>query len=204
MAMFTPNMTRWLARNVPGKTFDEAASVFNGRFGCEFTPRQIKGHCVYHGIKAGRKGRKGRGYKIGTECVTDKRSGFVYIKISDKPVKGCMGLSGEKKHFVIWESANGPVPPGHIVVFADRDKSNFDLGNLLLIGKREFFYMCRHGMLSGDPDVTKTNMLIARCHLAIVDGANKLTESTRHYSVKGKLRRWQKSSKQGRGGKNGE
>jgi len=69
MAMFTPNMTRWLARNVPGKTFDEAASVFNGRFGCEFTPRQIKGHCVYHGIKAGRKGRKGRGYKIGTECA---------------------------------------------------------------------------------------------------------------------------------------
>lgn len=40
-------------------------------------------------------------------------------------------------HVLMWEQANGPVPDGHVVVFADRDATNIQLSNLLLVSYAE-------------------------------------------------------------------
>ncbi|MGP0074877.1 MAG: HNH endonuclease signature motif containing protein [Bryobacteraceae bacterium] len=37
----------------------------------------------------------------------------------------------------VWEQHRGPIPPGHIVVFKDRDRSNCAIENLELISKAE-------------------------------------------------------------------
>lgn len=40
-------------------------------------------------------------------------------------------------HKLIWEEHNGPVPAGHIVVFKDRNRRNFDPANLECISRGE-------------------------------------------------------------------
>jgi hypothetical protein len=192
--IFTTKMTQWLSKNVHGKTFNEITHLFNSRFNTVCTPHQIKGRCIYYGIKADRKGKTNKDCEVGTEKVIDKRSGVVYIKISRKTTKGCskVGLPGtwRQKHFVIWEAVNGPVPKSHIVIFADRNKINFEIDNLILVSKKELFYMCKHEMLSSNPDLTKTNLLIVRHRLLIIDRVNRLTGKRHHYSVEDKYRRF--------------
>lgn len=40
-------------------------------------------------------------------------------------------------HIIVWEQANGPVPPGHIVRFVDGDTKNIVLSNLICITRSE-------------------------------------------------------------------
>ena len=40
-------------------------------------------------------------------------------------------------HKLVWEAAHGPVPQGHIVVFRDSNRRNFDLANLECISQAE-------------------------------------------------------------------
>jgi hypothetical protein len=71
------------------------------------------------------------GKDIGYERVN--RDGYIEVKVKD-------GLQGEandnfrRKHHVVWEEANGtPVPKHTTIVFADRDKRNFDPRNLVAV-----------------------------------------------------------------------
>ena len=209
MAIFTPKMIRWLSRNVPGKTFNETAPVFNAKFGTELAPGQIRWRCNRLGIKSGvTKGyRLERGYRVGDECIPDKkRDCTVYVKVAEGRGKNNganRNGTWRRKHFVVWETANGPLPQGCHVIFADGDKGNFDINNLLLVSRREYFFMNKNGMFSNDPDVTKTNLLITKHRLLIFDKVYGLAGKKSHYSVENNYRRWEKSSKQGRGGKNG-
>jgi hypothetical protein len=191
MGIFTVKMTRWLSKNVPGKTYNEITLLFNNRFNAEFTPSQIKERCINFGIKTGYKGHR-KEHKVGTERIIDKKSGVTYIKTSNKPTKGCgkIGLTGtwRQKHSVIWEAANGKIPKGHIIIFADRNKTNFDIENLLPVSKREFFYMARYGLLTGSAELTRTNHAIAKHVLAIADAVRRLTGGKTHYAVKDEYR----------------
>lgn len=69
--------------------------------------------------------------QIGAERVT--KDGVLERKVTDtrsrkdwRPVKDLM-----------WEEHHGPIPPGHIVVVADRDKAHLCITNLLCITKAE-------------------------------------------------------------------
>lgn len=59
----------------------------------------------------------------GHEVLT--KDGYIKIRIS----KGNYKL----KHRVIWEQNNGKIPRGHVVVFKDGNKLNFDINNFELI-----------------------------------------------------------------------
>ncbi|MEN6487843.1 MAG: HNH endonuclease [Smithella sp.] len=50
---------------------------------------------------------------IGTERTN--RDGYVEVKIAD----GRLNKNWKAKHIFIWETANGPVPKGHVVIFGD-------------------------------------------------------------------------------------
>lgn len=47
-------------------------------------------------------------------------------------------------HRVIWEAVNGPIPPNHHIHHMDGDKSNYSIGNLLLMTKSD--HQRLHGM----------------------------------------------------------
>lgn len=39
-------------------------------------------------------------------------------------------------HKIVWEAANGPVPPGHEIHHLDHDKSNWRLENLMAMDRK--------------------------------------------------------------------
>jgi hypothetical protein len=97
---------------------------------------------------------------IGTERLD--KSGYVKVKIAGS-------YTWKSKNQVIWEAANGPIPKNHVVIFADRDKSNFDLNNLILVSKAELTTMARNKLLSSDPELTRAGKVIADIKLRIAE-----------------------------------
>lgn len=62
-------------------------------------------------------------------CITVRSDGYKYIRLAmNKWVL---------YHRYVWEQAYGPIPPGMILVFKDRNPLNCDLGNLELITRSE-------------------------------------------------------------------
>lgn len=68
---------------------------------------------------------------VGTEILwKDSRKkdghGYWYVKVAEPRV-------WKAKHHLLWESVNGPIPEGHIVIFLDGDTNNVTIENLRMI-----------------------------------------------------------------------
>lgn len=90
---------------------------------------------------------------VGTEI--ERPDGYLYVKIAEP-------RSWKQKHRVIWEQENGPVPDKHKLVFADGDKRNFSLDNLLLVTDNDLLTMNRSKLIFKDPELTKTGAIISK------------------------------------------
>ena len=85
-------------------------------------------------FKKGNVPHKARNLKIGSERL-DKDS-YIEVKIKEHSTPG-KNDCWRGKHLVIWEKEhNKKVPPGHVVIFVDHDKRNFDPSNLALVKRR--------------------------------------------------------------------
>jgi hypothetical protein len=186
MHRFTPKEIRFLEQKIAGRPFVELTELFNRHFNLSLTFRQITGACNYHRLRNGRgtghvspnKGRKGwhppgavlfkpghKGYgrlPLGTERINEK--GYIKVKISHSKTQR---KSWKSKHVILWEKAHGKVPKGCAIIFADKNKLNLDLANLLLVSKREFGVMNRFRLISNNADVTKVGKTIADIHILI-------------------------------------
>ncbi len=133
----------------------EITEAFNARFDVVVTVKKIRGitrnrkmlsgrtGCFKEGGVSWNKGTKGlmkanktsfkKGHKtdnkasIGTERLTsiDK---YIKVKVAQPNV-------WELKHRLLWENANGAIPPGQCVVFKDGDRTNCSIDNLDLIDR---------------------------------------------------------------------
>jgi len=155
---------------------------FNNHFGLAVTEDAIKQVCLRRGIKTGRTGRfakgnnpfnKGKKGHNGFSCtrfkegnrphtwkpvdseVVDNKDGYVHIKTAEPNV-------WRAKQVVLWEQANGPVPDGSCVIFADGDKLNFTPDNLVTVTRAELLYLNRKTLIKEDKDLTKTAVNVAR------------------------------------------
>ncbi|MCL2413548.1 MAG: HNH endonuclease, partial [Bacteroidales bacterium] len=118
-----------------------------------------------------KKGNIPTNYKpIGSERIGKKPKnsnlGYTEIKVAD-PNKWKM------KHVIVWEAVNGPVPKGHCVIFADRDKSNFDIDNLLLVSRAELARMNQKGYIFENAELTKTGHIMAKLDCALGNKKNQ-------------------------------
>lgn len=99
----------------------------------------LKGYC----IKGGGNGFR---YKKGhipwhTKEIYSERldkDGYVLIKLDDRN-------KWKRKHIWIWEKEHGKVPEGHIIIFRDNNKYNFDINNLKCISRSVNAILCREG-----------------------------------------------------------
>jgi len=159
--------------------------MFNKKFHLKLSLKQFEKLTYKHGITNGvgkwkkghipwSKGKKciwGRKYfrskyPLGTERIN--KEGFVEIKTSYHK-----HYNYERKHVVIWEKANGKIPKGHVVIFADKNRQNFDLNNLMLISRAELAVMNRNGFIFNNIDLTKTGKVIADLIMAIAKRRKK-------------------------------
>lgn len=79
-----------------------------------------------------KKGQIPKNWKpLGYERIST--DGYLERKVRD--LQG--GKNYRSVHLILWESVNGPLPPGHAVVFKDGNKQNITLDNLELVSRAE-------------------------------------------------------------------
>ena len=69
---------------------------------------------------------------IGHERVT--KEGYLQRKMTDT---GVTNRDYVNVHHLLWRSAGNDIPPGHILIFRDGDKTNIAMENLELISRQE-------------------------------------------------------------------
>lgn len=87
-----------------------------------------------------------------------------YVEIKTKDPK-----TWRMKHVVTWEAEHGLVPKGCVVIFADGNRRNFDINNLILISKRQLLALNQRGLIKDNAELTKTGLLITDIHIGIAD-----------------------------------
>jgi len=81
--------------------------------------------------------------------------GYAEIKVADPNV-------WELKHRYIYKQHYGKIPDGYNVMFADKNRQNFDIDNLILVSKSEDLIMNRNELFFEDKELTKSGHLIAK------------------------------------------
>ncbi|SNZ14518.1 HNH endonuclease [Terribacillus aidingensis] len=186
MRLFTKEQHEFLVEHVEGRTTKELAEIMNNKFNLSVSKQQIhyykknhrlvsnistafnKGHIpknkgtkgLYNsgGNKTSfKKGQKAHNYKpVGyerTDCY-----GYVLVKVNDE---GPWHKRWRHKHKIVWEEANGPIPPNHVILFADQNKENIVAENLLLVSRKQLATLNKQDLLSNNAELTKTGIIMA-------------------------------------------
>ena len=189
---WTDEEKEYLASIVKGSTYEEITKQMNDKFEYNFSKEQIKGMMYRNKLTTGTVGyfKKGstpwnkglKGYMganktsfkkgtippqyrpVGSERIT--KDGYIEIKVED-PNKW------ELKHRVIWEQHNGEIPKGYAIIFADGDKSNLDIDNLLLVSRKQLLFMNRNNLRSENKEFTKVGVNIANVMLKLSEIESK-------------------------------
>lgn len=190
---YTKEQRDFIEKNVHGLMNSGLAELFNAKFDTNVTSGQISAYKGNHGLisnldttfkkglKPFNKGMKQSDYMtkesiektkntrfkkgdipkstrpVGSERICSK-DGYILIKTKEP-------RSWRLKHRVIWEQEHGPIPPGYIVKFLDGNKLNLELDNLVLIHRSQNAVINKQGLLSNEPEVAKTGILISEVML---------------------------------------
>ena len=107
---------------------------------------------------------------IGTEkMLTD---GYIWIKVNDLP-KVKKQENWIQKHRVVYEKHYGKIPEGHVVIFLDRNRENFDPENLAAIKRSELARLNKEGLIYDDSNLTKVGIGIVRLSSKILERGRK-------------------------------
>lgn len=205
MHIFTNREGEFIRQHVRGKSNLELTELFNSTFGLALKVEQIKAYKKNHHISSGltgqfpkgnipmNKGIKGVIYEgcratqfkkgqrphnlqpVGTEIM--KGDGYIYIKIGEPNI-------WKQKHLLLWEEELGPVPVGFRVMFADRNKKNVSMDNLILATEAEVLIMNRMKLITDDKELTKSGLLVAKIVLKAAERKNELKRRKREKWIK--------------------
>ena len=178
---YTKEELDYIRKIAPGRHYHEIVEMFNRKFEFQINVKKLKETLRNHKISTGLTGRfekgitphnKGKKFpgtgnkttfrkgatphnkmKVGEDAVTT--DGYVKTKIAEPNV-------WEYKHKLIWKEKNGPIPEGHSVIFADGNRMNLDIDNLLLVSKAELLMLNRRRLISGDSELTKTGLNVVK------------------------------------------
>ncbi len=172
----------YLKKITSGHHYAEIQKMINKKFDLNLTINQIKGAISRYKLNTGftghlpkgniphNKGMKGIYAKgsektwfkkgqipfnhkpVGSERIT--KDGYIEIKIAESN-------KWRLKHLVIWEKKNGKVPKGYAIVFSDRDKTNLNIDNLILVTRHQLLIMNKNKLIYNDSELTKTGIVIA-------------------------------------------
>ena len=163
-----------------GKSHNEILELMNSKFEYQFSLTQIKGAIKRYKLNTGRTGQFEKGQTswnkdtkgltkanktsfkkgnipknhkpVGSERIT--KDGYTEIKVAE-PSKWRL------KQRVIWEEYNGKIPSNSVIIFADGDKSNICIDNLLLVTRKQLSVLNRYKLIKQDAELTKTGINIA-------------------------------------------
>jgi len=189
--LYTQEQLNYIAEARKTMTAKQIATQFNARFGTNKNAKAIQVTCKRYGWKSSTDGRfekgcqpwnadtKGRGLTcanitsfkkgntpachrpVGSERI-DSKEGYLYIKVSEPN-------TWKQKHIVLWESINGPVPPGHIVRFIDGDITNIEPENIELSSRQELLQYNINGLNKADQELKPLIRMISKINVKLFE-----------------------------------
>lgn len=180
---YTDEEKTFMQEYVPGHSYREIQKAFIDRFGWNITIDQVNSYIGNHKLNTGRtgyfekghipnnKGKKGvcasgcektwfkkgnipKNHRtVGSERIN--KDGYVEVKV-EEPNKWKL------KHRVIWESVNGKIPKGYVVIFRDNDKKNTNIENLILVDRGTLATLNKTGLCNYNGEFKETAINIAK------------------------------------------
>lgn len=196
----TKEQDEWILEHFAGTGNPMLACMLNEKFGTSFTAEQMKNYKSRNKLNSGLTGQFSKGhtpankgkkmskeqYDISKHTMFKKgnippnripigserfdKNGYVQIKVQD----GNMNMNWKFKQVKVWEDANGTVPKGHIVIFLDGDRTNFDLDNLKMISKSTNARLNQNHLRHSDRELTKTGVAMAEVITAISSAKRRM------------------------------
>ena len=185
---------QFMTEYVPGHSYREIQKAFTEKFGWEISLNQVNSYIGNHHLSTGRTGRFQKGQEphnkgkkgvcaagcekswfkkgnipanyrpVGSERVN--ADGYIEVKVAD-PNKW------EFKHRAVWESVNGKIPKGCIIIFRDNDKTNTNIDNLLLIKRGTHAVLNHTGLCGYSGEFKETAICIAELKTATSRAKNR-------------------------------
>ena len=193
---WTEEQYQFLADNIEGTSYKRMTELFNERFNTDLSTNKVgaalrrrkltngisaeftKGHIPFNkGLKgwdAGgnshktryQKGRISENYKpVGTERID--KEGYTYIKVSNPNV-------WELKHRHIWKESGRELPEGSALLFADGDRTNITLENLILINRQQLALMNKNDLSFKDRELNETALNIVNMMMKIKEKSKSI------------------------------
>lgn len=185
---WTNEEKEYLALIVKGKTTEEILNLMNEKFEYEFSLTQIRSAMNRYKLRNGidcrfeksiepwNKGLKGyigpnktsfkkgnippNHKEVGTERINSE--GYIEVKVSEPN-------RWKLKHRLIYEKYHGEIPKDHVVIFADGNKMNLDINNLISISRHQLLVLNGNNLIYEDTDLTKTGVNIANLIIKLRD-----------------------------------
>ena len=172
---FTDSQVEYLKSiaHMPNK---DMCAMFNSKFRENKTERSMKDFCYRHGILKGfNSGRFKKGAipwnKHNDQNIARKKppghewvdcDGYTWVK-----VEGIKSMVLKHRH--VWESINGKIPNGYMIVFKDKNRSNCNIENLIIVSRSELVRYNFSFSKIATPQTNETYLLMAKLKSAIGD-----------------------------------
>lgn len=192
--LFTDEQIEFIKDNAKGLPNEELTKRFNNHFKTNIATSQIKALKAREHINSGLDGHFPKGnipfnkgikgvcakgcektwFKKGIEPINHRPLGSERVDVDGYTlVKIAEPNEWRLKHQVVWEKENGPIPKGYAVIFGDRDRSNFDINNLILVSRQQLLILNRNKLIQNDADLTRTGVIIADVYKKISERKSK-------------------------------
>ena len=129
-----PAQREWMLAHAGGRPIAEVREDFEREFGTPISRTQVTLFRAEYGLQRRRGNRTAhsrRTVPVGSEV---EMKGYIKVKVRELPTTPQTKDNWMMKQRWVWERAHGePVPPDHVVMFADGDKRNFDPENLVAV-----------------------------------------------------------------------
>lgn len=197
MHRYSEEQKKFIIDNNYGKYSKELAEMFNQQFDTNITANEIKWFRKNHKLNSGltgqfqkgnishnkgkkqseymtkqaiertkatrfKKGNRPSNYRpVGSERIT--KDGYIEVKVAD-PNKW------ETKNKIVYKQHFGDIPKGYKVIYADGNKLNNDINNLILVSNSELLIANRNHLIYNNKELTESGILISK----VIDKTNKV------------------------------
>jgi hypothetical protein len=159
-----PELEAWMLEHDHGQRIDVLADEFEGRFGFRINRSQINIFRASHGTQTRRSHGGGR-HRVPVGFERESKDGYLVIKVAEEATVPMSKDNWRLKHVWLWEQDNGPLPEGHMVMFADGDRRNFAKDNLVAVPTRLMAVMNNVGVEWHDRESLLAAVAIAEMHV---------------------------------------
>ena len=173
---YTDEMIDYIRSIAPSTHIKDITDMFNAKYCTNQSVGAIgslmQRYCIKNGLVCTfQKGNNPLNTRdVGSELLG--ADGYLLVKVQDTG-KRCE--KWRQKHVLVWEQYHKmKVPKGHVVIFLDGDRNNFDITNLALITRRENMRLNQSGYRFTDAKLTETAINIVKLKNKIFDKTHKI------------------------------